>query len=157
MTRQEVIDKLKTSFKTLGTVESLTGGLVSSTFTSYSGVSKFFKGSIVSYSSLVKRDVLGISQETIDKYGVVSKEVAHDMAEKGSKILDVDLCLSFTGNAGPDVMENKKVGEVYVGFTHDNKTDVYPLMLKGERNEIRESLVSFSFELLEKYFGDISK
>lgn len=153
MNRQEVIDKLKESNKTLGTVESLTGGLVSSTFTSYPGASIFFKGSIVSYSSLVKRDVLGIKQEVIDEYGVVSNEVAHEMASKGKKILDVDLCLSFTGNAGPTVMENKKVGEVYVGFAHENEIEVYPLLLKGDRNDIREQLVEFSFKILKKYLG----
>jgi PncC family amidohydrolase len=153
MDRQQVIDKLKVSNKTLGTIESLTGGLVSATLTSYPGASIFFKGSIVSYSSLVKRDVLGIPQDDIDKYGVVSKEIAYQMSSKGQKILDVDLCLSFTGNAGPTVMENKKVGEVYVGFTHDNQTEVFPLLLSGDRNEIREQLVEFSFKILKKYLG----
>ena len=63
---EEVINLLKESNLTLGSCESLTGGLFSSTVTSYSGVSKFYKGCICSYSTLVKHDLLKIDQDLID-------------------------------------------------------------------------------------------
>ena len=61
------------------------------------------------------------------------------MAENGRKILGVDYCLSFTGNAGPLTLDNKEVGEVYIGLSYKENTIVTHLNLKGSRNEIRKS------------------
>ena len=100
---------------TLGSVESFTGGLFASEITSICGASSFFKGSVVTYATEEKINVVGVSKEVVDKYGVVSKECAEEMATKGAKALNVDYCISITGNAGPTAMEGKPVGLIYIG------------------------------------------
>ena len=87
----ELVKKLKELQLTIGSIESMTGGLFASNITSVPGASKVFKGSVVSYSALIKESVVGVKKETIDKYGVVSSNVAYEMAEKGRKLLDVDI------------------------------------------------------------------
>ena len=135
---------------TLGSVESFTGGLFAKEITSVSGASRFYKGGLVTYATEEKARLLGISQEDIDKYGVVSKEIALQMAEKGQKVLDVDVCVSFTGNAGPDAMEGKPVGEVYIGLACQDEVKVYPFLLKGDRNIIQEEGVKNALDIIRK-------
>ena len=88
----------------LGSIESFTGGLFAATITKIPGASNFFKGSIVTYATEEKERLLGISHIDVEKYGVVSKEIAEQMAVYGRDLLDVDVCVSFTGNAGPSAM-----------------------------------------------------
>ncbi len=135
---------------TLGSVESFTGGLFAKTITAVSGASRFYKGGLVTYATIEKARLLGIKQEDIDKYGVVSKEIALQMAEKGRKVLDVDVCVSFTGNAGPDAMEGKPVGEVYIGLAYQDEIKVYPFLLKGDRNSIQEEGVKNALDIIKK-------
>lgn len=153
----EVIDILKDSNYTLCSCESLTGGLFSSTVTSYSGVSKFFKGCICSYSTLVKEDLLGINKSLVDKVGVVSSEVAKEMAMSSSKLLKSDIAISFTGNAGPSAMEGKEVGLVFIGIKFLDEIETYKLLLKGSRNEIRENAVLEGFNILKDKLGKRGK
>ena len=96
----------------IGTVESFTVGNFATMLGNIPGISKVYKGSLVTYQSETKERLLGIEHPLIEKYGVVSKEIATLMCVNGKSILDVDLCVSFTGNAGPDAMEGKPVGEV---------------------------------------------
>lgn len=127
---------------TLGSVESMTAGLFASEFTNVPGASKVFKGSIVSYSCLVKENVVGVKKETIEKFGVVSEEVAIEMAEKGRKLLDVDVCVSVTGNAGPTAEPgDKPVGCFYIAVATKNGTFVECKNLTGKRNDIRNGAV----------------
>ncbi len=155
--REEVIELLKNNHLTLGSCESLTGGLFSSTVCSYPGVSSFFKGSIVSYSSLVKNRLVKIRQTTIDKYGVVSKQVAKNMAKNAKRLLDVDICISFTGNAGPSVLENKEVGLVYIGLAYQDKVMTFKKVFHGNRNQIREQVVDEGFKILKEFFSKTLK
>ena len=135
---------------TLGSVESFTGGLFAKEITAVSGASRFYKGGLVTYATEEKARLLGISQEDIDRYGVVSKEIALQMAEKGQKVLGVDVCVSFTGNAGPDAMEGKPVGEVYIGLAYQDEVKVYPFLLKGDRNFIQEEGVKNALDIIRK-------
>lgn len=135
---------------TLGSVESFTGGLFSETITSVPGASKFFKGSLVTYATIEKHRILGISNEDIDKYGVVSKEIAYLMAKRGQELLDVDYCISFTGNAGPSAMEDKPVGQIYIGIASKNEIEVYSYILKGNRRDIQKEGVINALEILKK-------
>lgn len=131
---------------TLGSVESFTGGLFASTITSISGASKFFKGSFITYATEEKNKLLLIPNETIEEYGVVSKEIAYHMANNARQLLDVDCCVSFTGNAGPEAMEDKPVGEVHIGIAWKDSVQVYSLLLKGDRDEIRRQAVEFALK-----------
>ena len=151
---EEVIELLKESNLTLGSCESLTGGLFSSTVTSYPGVSKFYKGCICSYSTLVKHDLLKIDQDLIDTKGVVSKEIAYEMARSASMLLDTDITISFTGNAGPTAMEGKEVGLVYIGLKIKDDIKTFEYHFDGNRNSIREQVVIEGFNLIKKYLGN---
>ena len=135
---------------TLGSIESFTGGLFASSVTKIPGASNFFKGSIITYATEEKERLLGISHEDVEKYGVVSKEIAEQMAVYGRDVLDVDVCISFTGNAGPSVMENKKVGEIYIGLATPEKVEVFPFILKGNREEIQKEAVNEALKVLLK-------
>ena len=135
--------------KTLGSIESFTGGLFASEITSISGASSFFKGSVVTYATEEKVKVVGVSQEVVDKFGVVSKECAEEMATKGSKVLDVDYCISFTGNAGPTAMEGKPVGLVYIGVFDGEKCHVLEKNIIGTRNFVRNEAILIACDFLE--------
>ena len=135
---------------TLGSIESFTGGLFASEITKIPGASNFFKGSIVTYATIEKQRLLGISKEDIDKYGVVSKQIAEQMAVYGRDLLDVDVCVSFTGNAGPTAMEDKKVGEIYIGIADNEGVEVFSFLLNGNREEIQRQAVDIAIKKLQK-------
>ena len=134
----------------LGSIESFTGGLFAKEITSVPGASHFFKGAVVTYATEEKNRLLGMSYDIIDKCGVGSKEVAALMAKNGKKLLNVDYCISFTGNAGPEAMENKEVGEVYLGLAYLDKVEVHSLKLKGDRKNIQKEGVKNALEILAK-------
>ena len=147
---KEVNNYLRERGLTLGSVESFTGGLFAQQITSVSGASKFYKGGYITYATEEKVNLLLIPQSEVDKYGVVSKEIAYHMANNARQLLKVDVCVSFTGNAGPDAMEGKPVGEVHIGIATKESAQVYSLLLKGNRNEIQEQAVEFALEKLLK-------
>ena len=148
MSVEEVKANLIEQGMTLGSVESFTGGLFASTITSISGASKFYKGGYVTYATEEKVNLLQIPQNIIDQFGVISKEVAYYMANNGRHLLNVDVCVSFTGNAGPDAMENKPVGEVHIGIATAASAQIYSLNLQGDRNEIQRQAVEFVIKKL---------
>jgi nicotinamide-nucleotide amidase len=91
--------------------------LVSNSITDKSGSSAYFKGGIVSYANSVKVEQLGVQQESLDKYGAVSKQVALEMAKGVSERLKADIGISTTGVAGPTGGTNEKpVGTVWMGY-----------------------------------------
>ncbi|WP_127943070.1 CinA family protein [Mycoplasma sp. ATU-Cv-703] len=129
---------------TLGAVESLTGGLFASKVVNNANVSHYFRGSLVLYDKDLKAKI-GVN---VDK-GVINSQAALDMAKQGQKWLGVDICVAFTGNAGPTSQENRPVGEVYVAINEK----VWQLNLKGDRNQIRAQAVNFAFKKLSKTFN----
>lgn len=146
----ELVNKLKELQLTIGSIESMTGGLFASNITSVPGASKVFKGSVISYSALIKENVVGVKKETIDKFGVVSSNVAYEMAEKGRKLLDVDICVSVTGNAGPTAEPGEEgVGVVYLGISSKAGTRTIRKQFNGNREEIRQqTLLALQEEIL---------
>ena len=132
----------------LGSVESFTGGLFASTITSISGASKFYKGGYVTYATEEKINLLYIQESVIKQFGVVSREVAYHMANNARHLLKTDYCVSFTGNAGPDAMEGKPVGEVHMCIASSSEAKVYSLQLQGTRREIQEQAVNYILERL---------
>ncbi len=149
MNSEEINKLFREKGRTLGSVESFTGGLFASDITSVSGASHFFKGSLVTYATEEKNRLLGISYSDIDKYGVVSKEIAMMMASRGKALLNVDYCVSFTGNAGPSAMENKPVGEVYIGVAFYDTVQVHAYNLTGGRKNIQEEAIKIAYQILE--------
>ena len=149
VTVQDINSLFREKGLTLGSVESFTGGLFARGITAVPGASKFYKGALVTYATEEKVRLLGISQEDVDKYGVVSNEIAYQMAKLGREKLNVDVCVSFTGNAGPDAMEGKPVGEIYIGLATKEKVEAYRYQLEGNRNKIQEDAISLALALLE--------
>ncbi|MCR4911958.1 MAG: CinA family protein [Bacilli bacterium] len=150
MTAERINQIFREKGLSLGSVESFTGGSFASEITSVSGASHFFKGAYVTYATEEKHRLLGISWDTIDKYGVVSQEVAGEMAGHGKFLLNVDVCVSFTGNAGPEAMENKPVGEIYIGIAFRDMVQVFAYNLNGSRKEIQKQAINIAYEILEK-------
>lgn len=140
---------------TLGSVESLTGGLFSSTICSIPGASKVFKGGLVTYSAELKTKLDEVPETTIRQYGVVSKEVADSMAINGRKKLGVDVCVSFTGNAGPA----KEAGYAPVGRVNMCIATKYGIIEMQQefnlsRNDMREACVDAMLDRLIAIFED---
>ena len=136
--------------RTLGSVESFTGGGFAKEITSVSGASHFYKGALVTYATEEKARILGIPYVDIDTYGVVSKEIAAQMGSIGKKLLNVDYCVSFTGNAGPSAMEGKPVGEIHIGLAYYDTVQVHSYQLEGSREEIQNKAIKIAFDLLEQ-------
>lgn len=145
---KELVAALKTASLTIGTCESLTGGLFASELTSVAGVSSVFKGGFVTYWNACKVEVVHVHKETIQAFGVVSAQTAMEMAENARRLLTCDCAVSFTGNAGPDVLEGRPVGLVYSAVAFADAVYVYELQLSGERNRIRENVCLMMKEVL---------
>lgn len=136
-----LIERLKRDGLTIGSCESLTAGLFASTIAEVSGASAVLKGGIITYWTECKLNVVHVSEEIVRQYGVVSAQCAREMAEKARVLLDVDVCVSFTGNAGPDTMEGKPAGLVYCAIADHTHTKVYEFQLAQKRNALRKELV----------------
>lgn len=137
---------LKEKNISISSVESFTVGAFANMIGSISGISAVYRGSLVSYQTCIKRDVLHIDERIISKYGVVSNEVAGMMAIQGQKMFNSDICISFTGNAGPTAMEGKPVGLVYIGIAYLDKIHTYCFELSGSRNDIKKQAILLGIE-----------
>ena len=111
---EKTVNNLKEKNLKIASAESCTGGMVSSFITSVSGVSDVFEMGLCSYSCRIKNKILGVDNETLEKYGAVSKETAKEMAENIRKISGADLGVSVTGAAGPDGTEGHPPGYVFI-------------------------------------------
>ena len=138
--------------KTLVTAESLTGGGIGAAITGTPGASTVYKGGIVSYCNEIKRDVLGVSQEILDRYGAVSPWTAGAMVSGVRKLLNADYAVSVTGLAGPTGDEfGHPVGTVYIGFESNAKALVKHFLFEGSREEIRHQTIKAALELILEY------
>ena len=154
----EIISKVHELFKnqklTLSVAESCTGGLISHWITSAPGASAFFMSGIVAYSRDCKEDILNVSGDVIRKFGMVSKEVAIEMAERVRLLTKTDYSVSTTGNLGPDVLEGKNSGLIYVAASKEGKTVTKQLNLNGSREENKEeaalAVLLLLVELIER-------
>lgn len=148
----EHIIKVHNIFKekrfTLSVAESCTGGLISHYITSFPGASEFFIAGLVVYSAEMKKKLLHIPSKVIEKFGVVSYQTAKEMAERVRKITLTDFSVSTTGNLGPDVLEGKEKGLVYVAVSRKNHTFVKEYIFKGNRRQNKENAVIKALELL---------
>lgn len=149
---EETVKKVHELFRnrglTLSVAESCTGGLVSHYVTNLPGASGFFISGIVAYSAEIKKDILGVSPETLNRYGVVSAETAREMAEKTRLLTGTDCAVSTTGNLGPGVLEGKEKGIVYIAAGREGKTVSKELRLKGNREGNKEEAALAALKLL---------
>ena len=137
--------------KTLSVAESCTGGKIAQSITAVPGASKYFKGSIVSYATQVKIDVLNIDKVLIDKNSVVSSEVAKAMAIQVQKMFKTDYAIATTGNAGPTKGDSDaEVGTVYIAISTPNGVFTEKYMMGSLRTKVINKAVNKAFELLYK-------
>lgn len=142
---------LKVNNKTLCTAESMTGGKIASTMVSVPGSSAYYKGSLVTYTAELKQELLGVSEETINKYSVVSAEVAKEMVEGAIKNLKTDYSIAVTGNAGPTTDNNDMdIGVVYIAIANGKKVDVKKFDFGQPREKVINRTVTKALELLQR-------
>lgn len=150
-----VVELLKQKKLTISTAESCTGGLLSEMITSVSGASEVFELGICTYSERIKHEFLGVPMEEIEKYGVVSEQVALSMVRGLKKRSGADICVSVTGIAGPSGgTPEQPVGTVYIGFDICGEQFVkLPELWELEdrsRENIRRCAADFAFKEIEK-------
>ncbi len=131
-----VLELLRERGLTLGLAESLTGGLVAARLTDIAGASDVLRGSIVSYSSDVKFDVLGVPRGP-----VVSAETALAMAQAAQRVLGADVGVSLTGVAGPTEQDGQPVGTVFIGLAIRDNVTTQQVRLPGTRDQVRQFAV----------------
>ena len=142
---------LKDKQLTLATAESCTGGKIAQLLTSVSGASAYFKGSVVSYATESKINVLGVSKELIDACTVVSKEVASAMAMNVQKMMQTDYAIATTGNAGPTKGEaDAEVGTVCIALATPKGIVVEEFNFGQPREKVIDRAVIKSLEMLQK-------
>jgi len=136
---------------TLATAESCTGGKIAAVLTAVSGASNYFKGSVVSYATQTKIDVLGVSKNTIDKYSVVSAQVATEMALGIQKLAQVDYAIATTGNAGPAKGDSSvDLGIVFIAIASPAGVFVEEFNFGQPREKVIDRAVGKSLELVYK-------
>ena len=136
---------------TISTAESCTGGKIASIITSVSGSSGYYKGSIVGYSTESKVNILGVSQELINQFSVVSKPVVEAMALQSQKMLKSDFAIATTGNAGPNKGDSDvEVGTVFIGIATPNGVFSEEFQFGEPREKVIDRTVNKAFEIIYK-------
>lgn len=150
-----LIQKLKQKNLTIAFAESCTGGLASHRLTNIPGASEVFLGSFVTYSNRLKKEILGVSEGILKKYGAVSKECAKAMVQGLFQKTKASVCVSITGIAGPDGgTKEKPAGTIFVGYLFSEKDlKVEKYFFPLPRLEFKEKIVS---EVFRKIFSMIA-
>ena len=137
--------------KTISTAESCTGGKIAQLLTSVAGSSSYFKGSIVSYATETKINVLGIDEILIKEHTVVSAEVAKQMAISIKKIMKTDYAIATTGNAGPSKGDsNAEIGTVFIALATPTEVRIEEFNFGQPRDKVIDRAVNKSLEMLQK-------
>lgn len=124
---------------TIATCESISAGLLASKIADIPGASQVLAFGLVTYQTAAKVQILEIA-DIIARHGVISQECANAMAKVTSEYNLSDISIAITGNAGPDVQDEKPVGFVYIAILFRGEIHEYPLTLSGSRHEIREKV-----------------
>ncbi|MDP5229973.1 MAG: competence/damage-inducible protein A [Cellulophaga sp.] len=149
---EEIIAKLLTQKKlTLSTAESFTGGKIGELFTEIPGASKYYKGTVVSYATEAKINILKVPEALIEKHSVVSAAVAEAMAQNVRKLLKTDFSVATTGNAGPLKGDsNEEVGTVFIAVASEKGVFSERFMMGSQRERVVQKSVYKAFEMLQK-------
>ena len=146
----KVIDLLRDRSESISCAESITGGALTSALVSISGASDVLLGSIVAYSKEMKINQLGLSAELIDDKGLVSKEVALEMAKGARHKLGSSWAISSTGSAGPRALDGSSPGEIWIAIVGPDRQESVKLSLNGARQEVINGAVESALTLLER-------
>lgn len=142
--------------KTIAISESCTGGMVSQSLISFPGISESLIEGVVTYSNKSKINRLGVSKQTLDKYGAVSHQTAEEMAKGVAVTSGADIGISTTGIAGPGGgSDEKPVGLVYFGIYCNGKVDSFKKVFTGDRDRIRKRATSFAIDMVRRRLLDL--
>lgn len=137
--------------ETVSTAESLTGGRIASTIVSVGGASTYFQGGFVVYSANMKEQLLGVSKEIIEKYTVVSEEVAKEMAVLVRKKTGTDYAIAVTGNAGPTSDKtDRSVGVVFIAIASKKGVHCEEFNFGQPREKVINKTVNKSLLMLQE-------
>lgn len=138
--------------KQFGTAESCTGGYIAHLITSVPGASRYFPGSIVSYSYELKTKLLGVRPETLDHFGAVSEETVREMVAGALQALDVDVALAVSGIAGPDGgTPDKPVGTVWMAVGDRSHTIAHKQVFGRDRVKNIQLTATYGLNLVRKF------
>lgn len=136
---------------TMTTAESCTGGMIAARMVNAPGVSAVLKSGFITYANEAKEEMLGVSHDTLEKFGAVSRETAEEMAEGAVKAAHTDAAVAVTGIAGPDGgTKEKPVGLVYIGVNVRGNVEVREYHFSGSRQKIRESVTAAALTFLRE-------
>jgi PncC family amidohydrolase len=136
----------------LATAESCTGGLIADRITDVPGSSEYFLGGFVSYAYEAKVASLGVSWDTLHKFGAVSRETVLEMARGARTALGADIGLSVSGIAGPGGgLPEKPVGTTWIGLVTPEGESAEVFYWKGDRRENKEQSAEAALMMLIKY------
>lgn len=140
---------------TVSTAESCTGGLVAAQLINVAGVSEIFREGYITYANEAKERLLGVSHETLSRYGAVSPQTASEMAAGCAKASGSDFAIVTTGIAGPGGGSHEKpVGLVYLGCHALGQTETRECRLVGSRQTIRREAAQRALEFLYEHMGE---
>jgi nicotinamide-nucleotide amidase len=146
---------LRAAGASLACGESLTGGGVGARLTAAPGASDYFLGSAVVYTAGAKRNVLGVSRETIDGPGVVSERCALEMAAGARRVFGADIGLALTGAAGPEPHAGAEPGTVWVALDADDVRYARGFRVPGERFRVRRWAEQAALDLVRRYLEGV--
>ena len=144
----------------ISTAESCTGGLLSSRLTDIAGSSRYTKCNFVTYSNDMKHALLGVSEDTLEKFGAVSKECAAEMAVGLHAKTNADVVICTTGIAGPTgSTPNKPIGLLYVAIKSKYKAVVQEFRInpKLKREKMKLKFTQVALEMLLDFLSDIQE
>lgn len=148
---EQVVELLLQKGYTITCAESCTGGLLCGRLVNVSGASEVLKSSIVTYAEQAKVRFLGVKEDTLEHFGVVSEQVAEEMAQGALRLAEADVALSVTGIAGPGGgTDEKPVGLVYIACNVRGSIAVKKHVFSGDRLQVRECSVSAALELAKE-------
>ncbi|WP_404452691.1 competence/damage-inducible protein A [Virgibacillus necropolis] len=146
---QKISQLLKEQGKTVAAAESLTGGLFTDRLIGVEGASRVCPGGIVCYDTTVKEKLLHVPAHITKNSGVISEECADSLATNIRSLLGTSIGISFTGVAGPEIVEGHPVGTVYIGIDDGSgNKQIEKFLFHGDRQSIRKKAVWKGYELL---------
>jgi PncC family amidohydrolase len=142
----------------LAVAESCTGGLLGHRITNVPGSSEYFMGGVTAYAYEAKVKLLGVSWNTLRKYGAVSRETVLEMARGARRALETDIGVSVSGIAGPGGgMPEKPVGLTWIGLSAAGYDDAWQFVFPGERLQVKEQAAEQALQKLAGYLAGFSQ
>jgi PncC family amidohydrolase len=140
----------------LAVAESCTGGLVGHRVTNVPGSSEYFLGGVTAYAYEAKVKLLGVSWDTLTRYGAVSRETVLEMARGARSALEADVGVSVSGIAGPGGgMPGKPVGLTWIGLSASDFEEARSFVFPGDRLAIKEQAAEQALGMLKEYLEKI--